>query len=297
LRVAVVINPISGTGGRRDAVRKRAELVAATLEARGVSGEIFVTERPGHARELTAAARARGTDLVIAWGGDGTMNEVASALAFSETPLAIIPSGSGNGLARELQIPFQAHAALAVALDGRNRSIDAGELDGHLFFNIAGVGLDAQVARRFAANGHRRGFTRYLDMTLREVLTYRPAEHAIATDVGSLREPILIVAIANGRQYGNGAIIAPEAILDDGRFDVVVVRHRSPIKTLLQIPRVFAGQVTRLPGVTVHSATTVEIAAAEPLVFHVDGESCLGGRVIRGRMHSKALTVRVPATD
>src|SRR5215510_13323523 len=165
---AVIINPISGTGHRPDEARRRAELAAALLDARGIDAEIFVTERAGHARELAQAAVNRGVTLCIAWGGDGTINEVASALTFKPVTLAVIPSGSGNGLARELAIPLKPAGAFDVASTGRDQLIDAGEIDGRLFFNIAGLGFDARVAHQFAASGHeRRGFARYITIALR----------------------------------------------------------------------------------------------------------------------------------
>src|SRR5689334_4477975 len=133
--VAVIINPISGTGRRPDEARRRAELAASLLDARGLDAEIFVTERPKHAHELARAAVAHGASMCIAWGGDGTINEVASALAFGPVTLAIIPSGSGNGLARELAIPLRPAEAFDVALNGREQLIDAGEIEGRLFFN------------------------------------------------------------------------------------------------------------------------------------------------------------------
>ena len=183
-RTAVIINPISGTGGRPDAARQRAERAAALLAARGVDAEIFVTERGGHARDLAAAMITRGVSLIVAWGGDGTVNEVASALAFTRRArLAVIPSGSGNGLARELGIPLDPAAAFACAVDGQTRVIDCGELDGRLFFNVAGLGLDARVAHEFAAHGLvRRGFARYLEVAARELFTYEPHDHTIVAD-------------------------------------------------------------------------------------------------------------------
>ncbi len=293
--VAVVINPISGTGGRPDVGRRRAELAAALLEARGILSHVVLTERPGHARELTRALLAQGVGTVVAWGGDGTVNEVASALAFGAIPLAIVPSGSGNGLARELRIPFDPSAALAVALDGRVRSMDAGELDGHLFFNIAGIGLDARVAHRFAANGlARRGFVRYLQLTLQELMAFQADEHTIVTDEGPIRSRTLLVAIANSRQYGNGALIAPQALLDDGQLDIVVVAHRSPFWTACQIPRVFTGQLRQTPGVVMRKTATVEVTSALPVVYHVDGEPFVGSSSISGRVRPNALNVRVP---
>jgi len=294
-RVAVIINPISGTGGRLDIARARAEKAAALLLARGREPDVFLTERVGHARELAASALSHGVPLVIAWGGDGTINEVASVLAFSPAALGVIPSGSGNGLARELGIPFEPEKALAVALDGRELVIDAGELDGRLFFNIAGIGLDARVAHEFAAGGLvRRGFARYLEITARELFTYQPDEHTIVTDGEPQRERALLIAIANARQYGNGAIIAPEARVDDGLLDVVVIAHRSPLRALMQVPRVFLGQIARVPGVTMRRAADVEITSARPVLYHVDGEPFVGGASIRARIQPRALRVKVP---
>ena len=129
--VAVIINPISGTGGRTDVVRQRIACATAELARHRIDGHVWVTERPGHARELAQAAIQRDAPLVLAWGGDGTVNEVGSVLAFSNVTLAILPSGSGNGLSRELEIPFDPEAAFRIALaSGRDRLIDAGELDG-----------------------------------------------------------------------------------------------------------------------------------------------------------------------
>src|SRR5262245_57694752 len=157
----VIINPVSGTGARAGEARRRADLALARLSAHGLSPDVQITEAPGHARALAQAARDAGAAVVIAWGGDGTVNEVASALVGSSTALGVVPGGSGNGLARELNLPLAASAALEVALGGSERVIDAGEIDGRVFVNVAGIGLDARIAHRFAAWGNRRrGFRR-----------------------------------------------------------------------------------------------------------------------------------------
>src|SRR5258706_16464000 len=147
MSVAIIINPISG-GARRGAARARAQLALAVVDQHGDPAEVFVTERVGHARELAKAAVGRGARLVMAWGGDGTINEVASALAFDDVPLGIIPAGSGNGLARELGVHPRAERAIADALQAVPRPMDLGEIDGHLFANMAGVGFDAYIAAR-----------------------------------------------------------------------------------------------------------------------------------------------------
>ena len=297
MRVAVIINPISGTGGRLDVARARAEQAAALFAARGVDAEVCLSERAGHARDLAAAALQRGASVVAAWGGDGTVNEVASVLAFRDVPLAVVPSGSGNGLARELGVPFDPVAALAVALDGRDLVMDAGELDDRLFFNIAGIGLDARVALKFAAGGLvRRGLRRYLEITARELFTYDPDVHTIAVDGDIIRERTLLIAIANARQYGNGARIAPDARIDDGRLDVVVVAHRSPWRALLQVPKVFTGKIASVPGVTMRRTEHVEVTSAQPVIYHVDGEPFTGAASIRGRVRPRALRIKVPVS-
>ena len=261
----------------------------------GLAGDIFLTERPGHARDLTQAALARGVSLIVAWGGDGTVNEVASMVAFRDASLAVIPSGSGNGLARELRIPFDPAAAFATALGGVDRVIDAGELDGRLFFNIAGLGLDARVAHQFAAHGLvRRGFVRYLEIAARELLTFEPHEYAILADGAQARTRAMIVAIANGRQYGNGALIAPDARIDDGKLDVVIVDHRSLFKTLCGVPKLFRGKLGEVDGVRMFTTSTVEITSDRPVLYHVDGEPFVGGAAISARIHRSALRVRVP---
>jgi diacylglycerol kinase (ATP) len=295
LRAAVIINPISGTGGRPEVARTRRAIAEQALQARAIDAAVFLTEYAGHARPLVQAAIADGVSLVVAWGGDGTVNEVASELAFRDIALGIIPSGSGNGLARELRIPFDPMAAFAVAFAGRERVIDAGELDGRMFFNIAGIGLDARVAHEFASNGLvRRGFRRYVTIAIRELFAFEPDEHTVLADGRATRTKALLIALANGRQYGNGACIAPHARIDDGRLDVVIVAHRSAAGVLLQAPMLFAGRVDALPGVVMTTATDIEITSARPVVYHVDGEPFVGGASVKARALPRALRVRVP---
>ena len=292
--IAVIINPISGTGGRIDVARARAAKAAALLASGGADpSNVFITERAGHAREIALNAVERGVSTVVAWGGDGTMNEVGTAIAFRDAALSLVPSGSGNGLARELGIPVDPDAALEIALHGRERTIDAGEIDGRLFFNVAGVGLDARVAHAFAANGlEKRGFVRYLQLTMRELAAYRPDVLTVGTPAGSICQPSLLVAIANGRQYGNGAIIAPDAKLDDGRFDIVTISARSVVRASLELPFVFMGMVDRIGGVRIETAESVEITSPHPIVYHLDGEPIAGTTAVSARVRPRALRVR-----
>ena len=261
--------------------------------AAGLSREAAFTERPGHGRELAADLAGRGFSPVVACGGDGTVNEVASALMHGDTVLGIVPGGSGNGLARELGISLRPEAAVATALHGRDRIIDMGELGGRPFVNLAGVGLPASVAELFARLAGR-GLAGYVKATARQLVRYRGRRYTLATDRRTLEQRALLVEVANGRQYGNGAVIAPCARLDDGLLDLVSVDPIGPARAVWGLWRLFNGTVDRHPYVHCSRVGGVTISADRPLRFHVDGEAVQGGCSLSATVHPGALRVRVP---
>jgi diacylglycerol kinase (ATP) len=264
----------------------------AVVDQHGDPAEVFVTERVGHARELAKAAVGRGARLVMAWGGDGTINEVASALAFDEVPLGIIPAGSGNGLARELGVDSRPERAIANALAAEPRPMDLGEIDGRLFANIAGIGFDAHIASRFAV-ATRRGFIGYAGITARALMRYVPGTYRITSESEAVEVRAVLVTIANSAQFGNGALIAPGAKVDDGVLDLVVFEERSRVLTVCQMPRLFNGTVRRARGCTIRQIRRVTIEADHPMTFHVDGEPVAGGTRLVVRVHPAALRVAV----
>jgi YegS/Rv2252/BmrU family lipid kinase len=289
--VAVIINPISG-GARPGAARAKAQLALAVVEAHGDRPEVFVTERVGHARELAAAALDRGVRLVIAWGGDGTISEVASALVFGEVPLGIVPAGSGNGLARELGVARRPERAIADALAAEPTLMDVGEVEGRYFVNIAGIGFDAHIASRFAS-ATRRGFLGYAGITATALTSYVPQTYRITSCGARIDARAVLVTIANSAQFGNGALIAPGARVDDGELDLVVVQERSRFRTVCALPRLFNGTLARAAGCSITRIRDVTIEANVPMTFHVDGEPVAGGTRLRARIHPHALRVAV----
>jgi diacylglycerol kinase (ATP) len=292
---AIIINPIAGGWASPEATRRRAALAIEIAERFGLEPEVLVTEHKGHARELACAAVARGIPLIAAWGGDGTVNEIASAVAFTDATLAIVPSGSGNGLALELGISRRPAAALATALSGQTRRIDVGELGGHLFVNLAGVGFDAHIAKQFETRHRRRGLLSYAHLTLKHLWTYRALSYEIPIRQERFETDALLVVIANSRQFGNGAIIAPDAVLDDGLLDLVIVAARPPARALAELPRLFRGHVDTVRGVTLRTVTEATVTAAQRTLFHVDGEPLLADPPLVARVHRQVLRVRVPA--
>ena len=288
---AIIVNPRAGSrGGDPSRVATARRLAAAT----GRPIEVLVSEYPGHAVELARRAVADGARLVCAWGGDGTVNEVARTLVHTAVPLGVIPGGSGNGFARELGLFNRPARALDVALHGHERLIDAGELDGRLFVNLAGVGLDARIAALFNRRPRgRRGFWRYLTLGWRELLTYRPRRYELDVDGERVEAQALMIVLANLRQYGNGARIAPRAVPDDGRLDLVVVGVTSTLRAFLLTPRLFLGNVHRARGIDTRHVTRVTIASDAPLLCHADGESFDGARTLVGTVRPRALRVKV----
>jgi diacylglycerol kinase (ATP) len=297
MRTVIIINPISGPK-RRGTGAQRRELATRALEQLGADGEIRLTERAGHAHELALEAVASGAEVVMAWGGDGTINEVARALVQRDDALAaapalgIIPGGSGNGLARDLGIPFDPARAIAHALSMKNRVVDAAELGDHLFFNVAGIGLDAHVAALVTTRIHHRGLMPYLSAAGGDLLRYKPVEYTIELDHQTTQVSAMVLAFANSTQWGFGARIAPGADLEDGLLDLVVVRDRGFIGNVLRVPSLFTRRIDRQHGVDTHRVREVTIRSREAMLFHVDGEAVQGSDTLVARVHPGALKLR-----
>ena len=290
MSIAIIINPISGGAGP-DVARRRAEQAASVAAGLGEAAVVHVTERAGHAKALALESACGGARVVFAWGGDGTVNEVASALAFGPAALGIIPAGSGNGLARELGVPVDPGAAIRRGVAAAPRVIDAGDIDGRLFFNVAGIGFDAHVAALFNAEQGPRGLRRYAAITVRELAHYAPQAFDVTTGGVTTRRRPFLMSFANSAQFGNGARIAPGARLDDGRLDLVMLEERSRFMTVLAAPRLFLGGLERVAGVTRALVDDVRVEADAPVVYHADGDAHTAGRTVLVRVRPGALRV------
>lgn len=301
MKALVVINPIAGPGRART-MAACIDLATTVLARHRYTAEVRVTAGPKDAFLFASEAVASRADLIVAWGGDGTVNGAATAVTGTGVPLAIVPAGSGNGLARDLGLPFDPAAALEVAAAGQVRSIDAGDLHGSLFFNVAGIGFDARIADRLAAPGARRGLVGYILATVGELRSYEPGRYSIrnALDVNGqahapdiVDHPALFIALANSRQYGNGAQIAPKALLDDGMIEIVVVEAQSGLSIMRQVPAFFRGTLTERSGLLMRSAATMEIASTHPIKFHVDGEPREGPPLLRLATRRQVVSMKV----
>lgn len=285
LKIRLIVNPRSGHAARAlPAVREFAARHAA---------DVVLTERPRHASSLAAQALAEGCDLIVAVGGDGTMNEIATVLTASSATLGLVPCGSGNGLGRHLGIHGPIPRALTILTAGRPRLIDTGLADGKPFFTAAGLGFEAEIARRFNALT-RRGFARYLTTSFAAWRHWQPEEFTITAPDSRTVVRAFTLAVANASQYGNNARIAPAAAIDDGLLNLCAVPPVTIWNALPLAARLFSGAITGARGVISLAAHrfVVERATAGPL--HTDGEIHAAGTRVEFVVRPRSLRVMAP---
>ncbi|MFC0517597.1 diacylglycerol/lipid kinase family protein [Mucilaginibacter angelicae] len=213
-----IINPISG-GKKKDGVP---ELIKDTVDAAIMEPVIAFSDGVAHARVIASEAVGK-FDMVVAVGGDGTVNEVASAIVDTGTALGIVPFGSGNGLSRFLGIPMDTKAAIKNLESGRTEIIDSARINGQAFFNMAGMGFDAHISEIFS-HGKKRGFISYIKSSVQEVVGYQPQNYHLDIDGKKYDYKAFMLSIANSSQYGNNVHISPKASLQDGLLDVCVIK-------------------------------------------------------------------------
>ena len=267
--MVVIANPTSGRG-RGGAVGHE---VVRRLAERSVRAELVLTERPGDATRLAAAALGSGCRKIVACGGDGTVHETAAALAGSQAVMGIVPCGRGNDLARALAIPREVKGALATLVEGEARRIDLGRIGDRTFCAVASVGFDAEVAARARGGvGPFSGTLAYVAAMLSTLVRFRSPTVHLEGPFGSFDGPVLLVAIANTPTYGGGMRIAPQAVCDDGWLEVCIV-EALPRRTVLRcFPRIFAGTHAELPFVRMERVQRLTIETSPPLEIYADGE-------------------------
>ncbi len=265
--IVAIINPVSGTGSKDKIPR----LIDTVVDHERNDVSIVISEYVGHAREIAAQAVSDGADVVVVIGGDGTVNEVGSAVCGTDTALAIVPCGSGNGLARHLRISMNASRAMQVLNDGVVGSFDYCTVNGKPFFCTCGMGFDAAVSYKFSNEG-TRGFITYIKTTLNEYLKYKPKEYLIDIDGAKLRERAFVIACCNAAQYGNNAYIAPRATMQDGLVDVTVMHPFNVVQGPIIGARLFLKQLNHDHHVSIYRGKRVIIEREHNDIMHIDGD-------------------------
>ncbi|HKP16860.1 MAG TPA: diacylglycerol kinase family protein [Gaiellaceae bacterium] len=294
-----LVNPASDNGS----TGRRWPQLARRAAALGLDGDALFSERPEHLRELARQAAEDGARLIVAVGGDGTLNEVASGVAgLAGVELAVIPRGTGVDFVRTYGIPAELDAAVGIALSGRTREIDAGRVSFRAwsgdageawFFNVAGVGMSGAVARRTNESTKRLGGkVSYLWATLAVFARWKNTAVEVSVDGQDRHGRMHEVIVANGRYLGGGMMMCPEAEPDDGLFDVLLIGDLTKRDLIQTMPKLYRGTHLPHPKAELLRGTVVDVDAEAPLPVQLDGEQP-GTTPVRFELVPRALRLRV----
>jgi diacylglycerol kinase (ATP) len=285
-----IVNPISG-GKKKDGVP---ELIEKHLDAAVFKPVIVFSDGVSHARQIAKEAVNK-FDLIVAVGGDGTVNEVASAIVGTDTPLGIIPFGSGNGLSRFLQIPMDAEKAIKTLSTGRIEAIDSAKLNGRPFFNMAGMGFDAHISEVFS-HTKKRGFLSYIKSSFEEVYKYKPQMYHLEIDGKAYEREAFMLSFANSSQYGNNAHISPHASVQDGLLDICVIK-KFPLWRFVEMGiRMITKTTDSTKYVEIIRGKHIKVKRSSPGPVHLDGEPQITGADITIEVVPASLKVIVGAS-
>ncbi len=299
-RIVVVLNPAAGRGqGARRRAELERKLAATASQTRGNQADcaewrIVTTTAPGTAGALAAEAAAQGADVVAAAGGDGTLGEVVNGLVGTGARLGLLPLGTGNDFARCLGIGTDLDLAVRTLFSGVPQPVDLGRAQDRWFINVAGCGFDAVVAER-VNRGFRRlhGTAAYIAAVFQTLLTFRPAAMRLTLDGETRQERAMLCTIANSQSYGGGMRIAPDARIDDGLFDVCLLRETGRLEFLRAFPRVLRGTHVTHPKVMMLRARHIAIESDPPLPILIDGD-VVGTTPVEFTLSPRAIEVLTP---
>lgn len=288
-KITFIVNPISGTQNKDHILKSIDERINRDL----FLPEVVYTRYAGHAVEIAAQKAEEEAFAVVAIGGDGTINEVARSLVHTRTALGIVPCGSGNGLARHLQIPMDVRRAIDVINNGTIDVIDYGTINDTPFFCTCGVGFDAFVSLKFAQAG-KRGPLTYLEKMLTESLKYQPETYEVKIDGNTLHYKAFLIACGNASQYGNNAYITPQATLNDGFLDVTILEPFTVIDAPALAFQLFNKTIDQNSRIKTFRCRSVHIHRNTPGVVHFDGDPIEMGQDIEVNIKQKGLQVITP---
>lgn len=290
-KILFIINPVSGI--HQEKKERLLELIPFIFSGDNYQISIHYSQGSGDAFAAASLEVARQIDIVVAVGGDGTVNEIARALVHTNTRLGIIPLGSGNGLAHFLHIPFRLEDALEVIRNENAIRIDTLLLNDTLAVSIAGLGFDARVAREYA-RFRRRGFLTYMKVAVKEYFTYRQRKYRIVSEHFSITEKALLVSIANSNQFGYNTTIAPHASVTDGLADITIVK-KIPFHTLFFTGLLlFTRKIDRSRYVNTYQCSDFTIKRKRGRYVNIDGEPVEMPKTIHVRVQPKSLNILVP---
>ena len=288
LQIGFIINPISGITNKLNYDIK----IDKYFMGSKIKPIIEFTKRGGHATEIAIKFVNQSLDAIVVIGGDGTVNEVVNGIGDSGIPMGIVPSGSGNGLARHIGVSLNFRRALEIIKQGFVQSIDIIEINDKLSINVSGLGFDALVAHKFQ-NIDKRGLVSYIKIIVSEFMVYKPQRYKITIDGKKIERDAFLISIANSSQFGNNAFISPNASLLDGKMDICIVKPFLKIESPLVIEQLMTGRLDKGRYLEVIRAKEVVISQDSD-VFHIDGDPFENGRMINAKIIPSTLNMIIP---
>jgi len=287
-RAGIIINPISGGKDKRPVI----EIIRKNFP-KNIDYDMIIWERPDQKDDIIRKVRERNYDIVVAAGGDGTINQVAQAVKGTNSALAIIPLGSGNGLARHLNIPLDSKKAVELIGTGKEMKMDACTVNGNYFFCTSGIGFDALIGKLFAES-KTRGFITYFKLTFSNLIKYKPQQYTLNIDGKTSSVKAFLVTFANASQYGNDAFIAPQADISDGYIDVVALKPFNLFQALLIAPKMFNKTLDKSSYVEVFKGKNISLSRDTSGPVHFDGEPADMNTLVEYKIEQGAVKVIVP---
>lgn len=268
MKYCLIFNPHSGPKKDSSELIKK---VSTAIREKGHEVSLLETKAKGHGLELAREAIKTDVDVIVAVGGDGTVNEVAKALVGSDKVLGILPNGSGNGFARELRISLDPKKAVETLLKHNVRRMDTCTANDHPFFVTCGIGFDGKVSKNFDSS-ETRGLPAYVKEVVALFMNYEPADFKLVIDDREVTARAFLVAVANASQYGFNAFIAPEASMVDGLMDVTIIKEFPQTDAPKMVLQLFSKDITDNEYVKSYRGKKIEITSNRSLPFHIDGE-------------------------
>lgn len=289
-------NPISGTKSKKALL----DLIQAKTAEQGIAFEIMKTNAAGNYNFLLHKIKEEQVTDIIICGGDGTVNQVATALLHSEVNIGIIPMGSGNGLAFAAGIPKDPVKALEIIFKGNSSFIDGFYINNNFSCMLCGLGFDAQVAHDFAKQS-KRGFVTYIKQTFKNFFSAQPYPFILEVDNNRIKTEAFFISIANSNQFGNNVTIAPQASISDGLIDIVVVKKMSKARLLYSLlKQISVGQITNeekkyhKEDILYYQSKNIAIQNPLEAPLHIDGDPAATARHFHIKIIEKAFKLLQP---
>ena len=289
MKTKFIINPISGVGKQKNITT----LIEKFLDKNKFIYDIIFTKYNGHAKLIAKKAIKENYDILIAVGGDGTVNEISSELIYSNVILGIIPAGSGNGFAFHFRISKNIKQSILQLNNSKIETIDSGEINGFPFVNVSGIGFDAHIAKLFSKS-KKRGLIKYIKLIFKE-LSYQSKNYTIKYNKIERQVNAILISFANASQYGNNFKISPFANVNDEKIDFVIIKNMPRWKIPAFLFKLAIGKIHTSRFAEIIKSNRMHIISDDNKeLIHIDGEPVKINKEIKIKINPKSLKILIP---